>query len=106
MNEAHLEENLRLILDLGRVHEVAEGRINGRAAGVLLMPPYRTDIADFVEPGRNVIEVALTPVLHNRLVGYGETGDPRWGQFQNRNGLAPTGLIGPARLLPHWRERI
>jgi hypothetical protein len=106
VTEAHLQEPLRLMLDLGRVHEVAEVTINGRAVDTLLMPPHRTDITDFVEPGPNVAEIAITPVLHNRLVGYGESGDPRWRHFQGRTGLAPTGLIGPVRLRPAWRERL
>ncbi|MEJ6394612.1 glycosyl hydrolase [Gymnodinialimonas sp. 2305UL16-5] len=102
----HLQNELRLILDLGHVHEVAEVTVNGRRTGHMLIPPYQIDVTDFVEPGQNTIEIAVTPVLYNRLVGYGETGDARWRHFRNRNGLAPTGLIGPVRLIPYWQERL
>ncbi|MCG8478493.1 MAG: hypothetical protein MI724_05305, partial [Spirochaetales bacterium] len=103
--EAYLTAGVRLVLDLGRVHETAAITINGRNVAELLMPPYRTDITRFVSPGTNYIEIEVTPVLYNRLVGYGEAGDPRWTQFQGRNGLAPTGLIGPVTIEPRRRGR-
>lgn len=105
LSEQYLQDGLHLILDLGRVHEVAAITVNGRRVDELLMPPYRADITPFVTVGSNLIEIEVTPVLYNRLVGYGESGDPRWSHFRGRNGLAPTGLIGPVSIQPIRRER-
>ncbi|MEM6839042.1 MAG: glycosyl hydrolase [Cyanobacteria bacterium P01_C01_bin.120] len=102
---SYLQDRLRLVLDLGRVHEVASITVNGQRVDELLMPPYRSDITPYVAAGNNLIEVEVTPVLYNRLVGYGESGDARWTYFQGRNGLAPTGLIGPVSIQPLRRER-
>jgi hypothetical protein len=44
---------------------VAEVYVNGKIAGIIAFPPYRTDITPSVEKGRNVIEVRVTGSLRN-----------------------------------------
>lgn len=59
----------RVVLDLGRVEVVAEVRINGRPAGLLWKEPYRLDITDVVQAGSNRLEVAVSNLWTNRLIG-------------------------------------
>jgi len=94
-----------LILDLGTVGEVAVVRVNGREAGVLWKEPYRVDIADWVRPGTNQLEVEVTNVWNNRLVGDQSlpaakqiTQTNLSGKFASDPPLIPSGLIGPVQL--------
>ena len=89
-------------LDLGEVKEVAAVRINGRAVGTLWKQPFATDISAFVRPGKNQLDIAVTNLWHNRLVGdAGKEGPERFTRtnVQNRykkdTPLLPSGLIGP-----------
>ena len=59
----------RVYLDLGRVCDVAEVRINGQSAGVLWTPPFRVDISRWALSGENVIEVRVANQWVNRLIG-------------------------------------
>ncbi len=59
----------RVLVDLGEVREMAELIINGRHAGYLWKPPYRADITSFLKEGENYLEVRVTNVWANRLIG-------------------------------------
>jgi hypothetical protein len=59
----------RLFLDLGRVEVIAALRLNGRDLGILWKPPYRLDVTDALRPGRNALEVRVTNLWPNRLIG-------------------------------------
>lgn len=59
----------RLVLDLGRVCEIAHLRVNGRDLGILWKPPYRTDVTGVARPGRNELEIEVTNLWVNRLIG-------------------------------------
>jgi hypothetical protein len=60
---------LRTFLDLGRVEVVAEAVLNGRHLGVLWKPPFRVEVGDCLKPGRNRLEVKVTNLWPNRLIG-------------------------------------
>jgi hypothetical protein len=59
----------RVILDLGRVEVIASVRVNGREAGTVWKEPYRLDVTDFVRAGANTLEIAVTNLWTNRLIG-------------------------------------
>jgi len=59
----------RLYLDLGRVEVIAEVRVNGKPAGNLWKFPYRTEITALVHPGENALEIEVTNLWPNRLIG-------------------------------------
>lgn len=59
----------RLALDLGRVHEIARLRLNGQDLGILWKPPYRADVTGVARPGRNELEIEVTNLWVNRLIG-------------------------------------
>lgn len=59
----------RLWLDLGRLSALAEVRLNGKLFGNLWTIPFRVEITDAVQPGRNELEVRVTTLLANRMIG-------------------------------------
>jgi hypothetical protein len=93
-----LSRGKRLYLDLGRVEVIAEVRLNGRAAGTLWKPPYRIDITDAVQAGTNRLEVLVTNLWPNRLIG-----DE---QLPPENEYRETGTnikdIGEIKRIPDW----
>ncbi|HEY2976305.1 MAG TPA: glycosyl hydrolase [Pyrinomonadaceae bacterium] len=64
-----LANDKRLFLDLGRVEVIAEVSLNGRNLGSLWKPPYRVDITDVVKIGENDLQIELTNLWPNRLIG-------------------------------------
>jgi hypothetical protein len=59
----------KIILDLGKVADIAEVYVNGRSAGILWDYPYRTDITGLVSKGSNTLEIRVTNQWTNRLAG-------------------------------------
>jgi hypothetical protein len=59
----------KLLLDLGVVKHIATVTVNGKALGVVWTSPWRIDITSAIQPGMNHIEVAVTNVWANRLIG-------------------------------------
>jgi hypothetical protein len=64
-----LKSSQRILIDLGEVREMAELIVNGHPAGYLWKPPYRSDITSLLNPGENELEVRITNVWANRLIG-------------------------------------
>jgi hypothetical protein len=56
-------------LDLGEVDVMAEVKVNGHDFGILWKPPFRLDITTAAKPGKNNIEVKVTNLWPNRLIG-------------------------------------
>jgi hypothetical protein len=56
-------------LDLGKVKNLAEVMINGQSAGILWKPPFRLEITRLLKPGRNRLEIKVTNLWVNRMVG-------------------------------------
>lgn len=81
-----LKPGQKAVLEIKWVYGAAEVKINDQPAGNLLIPPFRLEIGRYLVPGKNKIEITLTPALRNRLVGQSKG---------KENQLIPTGLIGP-----------
>ncbi|PBN43326.1 glycosyl hydrolase [Sphingobium sp. D43FB] len=58
-----------LWLDLGKVGDVAEVRVNGQVAGTVWLAPYRIDIGKLIKAGENRLEVKVANLWVNRLIG-------------------------------------
>ena len=58
-----------VVLDLGSVREIAEVRVNDRSFGVLWKPPFRVDVTDALREGTNRLEIRVTNLWPNRLIG-------------------------------------
>ncbi len=69
MPSTPLAKGHRIVLDLGRVEVMADIRVNGRPVGLLWKPPFRIDISSAVVPGDNTVEVDVTTLWPNRLIG-------------------------------------
>ncbi len=94
-----------LILDLGSVKEIAELSVNGKpVGGVLWKPPFQADLTGMLNPGANRIEVKVTNLWPNRLIGDQQPGAQRtytWTDYlpyTKNSPLLESGLIGPVTL--------
>ena len=77
---AFLSADRRVILDLGKVMNMAEVTVNGKKLGVTWYPPFRLDVTSALKAGANTLEIAVTNTWHNRLIGdEQEPLDVRWG---------------------------
>ena len=56
------------VVDLGRVEQSVEVRLNGTLVGKLWCAPYRLDLTGLVKDGENRLDVSVTATWHNRLV--------------------------------------
>ncbi len=83
-----LPPDSRVLLDLGDVVATAEVRINGRAAGVRVAPPWTVDLGPHVRAGSNRLEV----LVYNTLANHYLTIPTRY------RGSLRSGLLGPVRL--------
>ena len=95
----------RIMLDLGQVKNIAELYINGKPCGTLWKPPFRADITDAVKKGRNVMEVRVTNLWPNRLIGDAQPGVTKpityspIKFYKADDPLLPSGLLGPVQVL-------
>jgi len=66
---SYISLNKKIYLDLGRVEVIAELKINGKKAGILWKEPYSLDITGDVKVGDNNLEISVTTLWPNRLIG-------------------------------------
>jgi len=59
----------RFELDLGKVSIAAKVILNDEELGVVWMPPFKIDITDAIVAGRNEIQIEVTNLWTNRLIG-------------------------------------
>jgi hypothetical protein len=69
-----LTPGAKIILDLGKVADIAEVSVNGTKLGTLWKPPYRIDVTAALKAGDNQLEVAVTNEWTNRIIGDSATG--------------------------------
>ena len=63
------EDLLRSYLQLEGLEWMARVVVNGREAGTVWCAPWRLDITDYLQPGRNEIRLEVTNSLYNRMIG-------------------------------------
>jgi hypothetical protein len=59
----------RLWLDLGDVKNIAEVSLNGKSLGIVWKTPFRVDVTAALKPAANTLEVKVTNLWVNRLIG-------------------------------------
>jgi hypothetical protein len=103
---AWLKPGAKVILDLGQVKEIAEVSVNGKAAvGILWKLPYRADVTSLLKPGENKIEIKVTNLWPNRIIGDQQPNAKKqyawldYRPFKADTPLLPSGLLGPVKLL-------
>lgn len=62
-------ENRELYLDLGEVAVIARVRLNGKDLPTLWKPPFRACIDGIARPGPNALEIRVTNLWPNRMIG-------------------------------------
>ena len=130
-----LESNTSLELDLGTVRVMAEVVLNRKKLGVLWKAPFRVDLDGAVKEGKNDLEVRITNLWKNRLIGdaYHREDTKRRGanakqwpdwltnktkrptervafaayrHWDKTSPLQSSGLLGPVIIRPHLRVKV
>ncbi|GAB3662342.1 hypothetical protein GCM10028791_37390 [Echinicola sediminis] len=94
-----------LYLDLGKVHELAQVKLNGVDLGVAWTKPYRVNITSHIKAKGNKLEIDVVNLWPNRLIG--DEFLPEEERFTQTNirkftkstQLLPSGLIGPVQIM-------
>ena len=92
-------------LDLGTVYDLAELFVNGESAGILWKKPFKAEISGLLKAGENAVEVRVTNVWVNRLIGDRQPDCPKVTTYSSRafynadGRTVPAGLIGPVVLI-------
>lgn len=124
----------RVVLDLGRVENIASVSVNGSDSTLLWKAPYQTDITRLLHKGENTLTVKVTNLYPNRIIGdehlperydYDEYGRIRqlpswyvngetdhrdrvlflpWKYYTKDSPLLDAGLLGPVRLMVMQEE--
>ncbi|MEJ2544045.1 MAG: glycosyl hydrolase [Calditrichaceae bacterium] len=63
------KKDTKVILDMGKVMDVARVTINDQELGICWKPPYTFDITNILKPGENQIQIEVTNQWTNRLLG-------------------------------------
>jgi len=108
----------RILLEMDKVRDIADVRVNGKSVGLVWAPPYQIDVTAALKPGENRIEIAVTNEWTNRLVGdrlvpaeqrvlsQPATSTASSGSFGATPQLAESGLIGEVRLVTQPRASV
>lgn len=105
IDSTQLATSARIFIDLGVVKNIADLSINGTPAGVLWKAPFRTaDIKPLLKEGDNLLEIKITNVWRNRMIGDVQPGEKhpvtairRF--YKSSDKLLPSGLLGPVRII-------
>jgi hypothetical protein len=93
------------------VKNVADVRMNGRSVGTAWKAPFRVDVTDALKPGPNSLEIHVSNLWPNRLIGDKQPGVTRKYAFavsdpyRADSPLLPSGLLGPVQFLRVTRPR-
>jgi hypothetical protein len=103
--ETVLKPGVQLWLELGDVDDIAAVNINGKDLGIVWKTPFRIDVTDALVPGRNQIEIQVTNLWVNRLIGDQQPWALKkytftdFTPYKADSPLSPSGLLGPVRLI-------
>ena len=101
---SQLHAGNKLFLDLGKVRELAEVKLNGQNLGVVWCPPWRVDISDAVMEKDNRLEIEVVNFWPNRIIGDAALPPEKRltrtniRAFKADSPLMPSGLLGPISL--------
>lgn len=59
----------QLWIDLGEVKDIAEVFVNGKSLGIVWKKPFRVDATAVLKPGKNTLEIKVTNLWVNRIIG-------------------------------------
>jgi len=122
-----LRADREIWLDLGSVKNFADVSLNGQSWATLWKPPFRVNLTSAARAGKNRLQVKVTNLWPNRLIGDEQLPDDRqwsgqrleswpqwllqgkasptgrftfttWHHWRKGDALLPSGLLGPVRL--------
>ncbi len=99
-----LNSNNSFSIDLGDAREIAEVIVNGQSLGVVWKTPYKVDLKNTLRAGNNKIEVKVTNLWVNRLIGDQQPNVEKkityttMPFYQANAPLLSSGLLGPVVL--------
>lgn len=97
-------EGEQIWIDLGEVQNLAEVFVNGKSMGIVWKKPFRVNITEALSKGENELEIQVTNLWVNRLIGdqqpdaknkYTWVSNPF---YRADSPLKPSGLIGPVTI--------
>jgi len=100
-----ITQGAHLWLDLGDVRELADVKVNDVDLGVLWKTPFKVDVTGAIRAGKNQIEIKVTNLWVNRMIGDQQTWAMKKYAFADfmpykaDSPLLPSGLLGPVRLI-------
>ena len=91
-------------IDLGDVKNIAEVIINGKNVGTAWKKPFKLDISEAIKAGENSIEVKVTNLWVNRLIGDAQPNAKKttfvtMPFYRGKEPLLPSGLLGEVKLI-------
>jgi hypothetical protein len=104
INSKQLKNNKRVFLDLGKVKNVATVTVNQKKVALIWKPPFSADITDYCKSGENELEVIVTNLWPNRMIGdKKEPEDCVWGPVRDFPYVQPAPVIGRnLQEIPEW----
>ena len=115
LSSGYINEELRLILDLGKVGNIAEVILNDKNIDTIWMRDQKLDITEAIKRGENKLEILVTNTLINQISAMKEPPPipedlvPRFGKDATGTGtprefgfkpLPASGLMGPVQIIP------
>ena len=100
-----MKDGEKVEIDLGKVYFIAHVYVNGQDMGLVWHSPYRCDISAAVKDGLNRLELDVTNVWANRMIG--DSSKPRaeritytpWQFYNPGSPLPKSGLAGPVVII-------
>jgi hypothetical protein len=92
-------------INLGEVKNIAEVIVNGKSLGILWKKPFRINVSGALKPGDNKLEIKVTNLWVNRLIGDVQPGVTNkityttMPFYQANSPLLPSGLLGPVEVV-------
>lgn len=95
-------EGVRYVLNLGKVGSIACVNLNGQDLGQCWKAPYEMDITGALCTGENTLEISVTNLWVNRLIGDACKEDRKtfysYDFYKHDDTLLPSGLMGPVSI--------
>jgi hypothetical protein len=90
-----------VVLNLGKVKEIAEVFANGKSLGILWKVPFEADLTGVLKPGPNHLEIKITSLWPNRMIGDQQPSAAKrytftdYKPYTKDSPLLESGLLGP-----------
>ncbi len=104
-----LEQNRKIVLDLGEIRETARVYVNSKERCTLWRSPYKSDISGWLKPGKNILRIEVANSWPNRVIGDLNSHNGKtytWSNstdhYNKDSKLLTSGLLGPVSVKVTW----